>query len=159
VASEGVEPEAEDGRSPVLLELPDQQQIRGTVLSRRREPSGWWYEVEVQLWTRTQTADGRTMAEPGPVACWAPANACTPIEGQDYSAVLTQRPDVGAPWLVEELPGGQLVVHRGDCAARHDHSVVRPADAAVVRQAASPRGAALSGLPTARAVAPGRALG
>jgi hypothetical protein len=54
------------------------------------------------------------------VTCWAPASVCTPIEGQDYSDVPAERPDVSPAWPLEELPGGQLVVLRGDCAARRE---------------------------------------
>ncbi|ONK09414.1 hypothetical protein STBA_01140 [Streptomyces sp. MP131-18] len=79
----------------VWLTLPDGQVVSAVVRARRREPGGWWYAVEVPLWARVELADGRVVAGVDPAVCWAPATACEPVEGEDYSAVPTERPRRG----------------------------------------------------------------
>ena len=45
---------------------------------------------------------GRFTAEPSPAGFAAPAAACTPIEGQDYAAVPTERPGRTPAWCIEQ---------------------------------------------------------
>ena len=120
----------------VDLTLPDGQEVRAVVHQRRREQDGnWWYEVAISLYSRTELADGRVVAEPTAVRCWAPATVCTPIEGQHYADVPTASAEVAPAWLIEDRAAEDLVVvHRGDCAVRS--GVTRAATTEAVRQAA-----------------------
>ncbi|MDT0347564.1 hypothetical protein [Streptomyces litchfieldiae] len=129
----------------VKLVLPDGQELYAVVRRRRLEPGpgdgGWWYLVSVPLWGAARLSDGRVLAEPVPVEVWAPAHVCTPLAGQDYGEVPTDRPDRTPRWLLEEATvGGEgndvLVVHRGDCAA--PAGTTRAAAAEAVRRAAAP---------------------
>jgi hypothetical protein len=107
-------------REPVtLVALPDGQEVRAGVLARRWEESGrtWWYHVRLALWARVQTRDGSVAAEPEDVDFWVPAGSCEPVAGEDYGAVPTEAAGGAPEWLLETLPTGAQVVHRGDCAA------------------------------------------
>lgn len=78
----------------VTVKLPDGQVLRASVRQRRQEADGsWWFLVMITLIVRFQGANGRLTAEPEPASFWAPAadGVCTPIEGEDYSAVPTYR--------------------------------------------------------------------
>lgn len=64
---------------------------------------------------------GRFTAEPSPAVFSTPKATCTPIEGQDYTAVPTERPG-GTPGLVhqqrpEDDAPARWVAHRRDCHA------------------------------------------
>jgi hypothetical protein len=69
---------------------------------------------------------------PAAVDFRAPVGACTPIEGQSYDAVPTERYGVPVRWRIEEPVyfgpdvGPARIVHRGDCRAVCD--LARPAD-------------------------------
>ncbi|WP_405734749.1 DUF6233 domain-containing protein [Streptomyces sp. NBC_01537] len=110
----------------VRLELPDHQHVCAVVRKRRQEPDGsWFYWVELPLCAVAE-ACGRFTAQPSPSVFAAPAAACTPIEGQDYSGVPTERLGRTPAWQIEQhLEAGApvpWVVHRGDChAGRGSH--------------------------------------
>jgi hypothetical protein len=72
------------------------------VRKRRQERDGsWWYWVELPLYAVAEVR-GRFTAEPSPAVLAAPAAACTPIEGQDYAAVPTERPGRTPAWCIEQ---------------------------------------------------------
>ncbi|MEO3756354.1 DUF6233 domain-containing protein [Streptomyces sp. B6B3] len=110
------------------------------LVRRRRFPEGWWVEIELPLYARTELGPGRTVAEPAPLRCWVPMEVCTPIGGEDFSAVPTERPGRRPAWLLEERLDAAcgLVAHRGDCAAATGRTT--PASAEQVRRAREARG-------------------
>ncbi|MFF5808290.1 DUF6233 domain-containing protein [Streptomyces sp. NPDC012746] len=75
---------------PVLLTLPDQQEIRARLLARRWTPAGWRFKVAVPLWSVTI----RQTIEPVEYAVWVPADAryVRPVEGAVYDGVPTEDP-------------------------------------------------------------------
>jgi hypothetical protein len=91
--SEGQPLDGEDG--PVaVVRLPDGQAVLAVVRGRRQEAdSSWWYELELSLFTRAETRDGRLRAEPEAVHFLAPASrdVVLAVPGQDYSDVPTWR--------------------------------------------------------------------
>ncbi|MER5969613.1 DUF6233 domain-containing protein [Streptomyces sp. NPDC002055] len=115
--------------------LPDGQQLDVIVIGRTRTPDGhWWYELEAVLTARGTLGDGRTVAEPTPVAFSAPAASVTPIPGEDYTAVPTHGAVSGRQWQVENLwrtaAGPTRRLHRRDCwHARAAHQRVPTAEA------------------------------
>ncbi|MFB7763617.1 DUF6233 domain-containing protein [Streptomyces xiamenensis] len=120
----------------VEVTLPDRQVVLATVLRRRREPGragGWWYEVEMPLWGAERGANGVARAVPVPVKCWAPAEVCTALDGEDYEAVPTSASGRAFWWVIEQSEEDRLVVHRGDCAAAVGQ--VHPARAEAVHRA------------------------
>jgi hypothetical protein len=125
--SEDEELPAADGPL-VRLALPDGQRLYAVVRRRRRERDGsWWYDLQVQLASQAEER-GRLVAQPSSVDVRVPAEHCTPVPGQDYSAVPTERYGVAPQWRIEEPVyfgaerGPSRVVHRGDCAAVRDLS-------------------------------------
>lgn len=80
-----------------VVRLPDGQAVLAVVRRRRQEADGsWWYELEIPLFTRSETGDGRLRAEPEPVHFLAPAtrDIVLAVPGEDYSAVPTWRDPV-----------------------------------------------------------------
>lgn len=123
--------------------LPDGQRIFAVARGRRQEMDGsWWYELEITL---PMLADvrGRMRVLPSPARFWASASDCSPIAGQDYTAVPTERVGKSPAWTLEhrfdEAEATRYLVHRGDCRAGHgDH---RPADDEQARTALRQRDA------------------
>ncbi|QTI87216.1 hypothetical protein [Streptomyces sp. AgN23] len=78
----------------VRVRLPDDQVVRAALRARIQERDGsWWYALELTLWGRLETRDGRLAGEPVPVDFLAPATDVRPIEDQRkaYAAVPTRR--------------------------------------------------------------------
>jgi hypothetical protein len=120
----------------VDVTLPDGQHLYAVVRSRRREDDGsWWYDLQIHLPSQGTERD-RLLAVPAAVDFRAPAGACTPLDGQDYDHVPTERAGVTPPWRIEEPvyftadPGPARIVHRGDCRAVRDVSHPATADQA-----------------------------
>jgi hypothetical protein len=89
---DGQQPEAPG--PPALVHLPDDQVVQAAVCERIQERDGsWWYRLELLLWTRVETGDGRLSGEPGPVTFLAPAAAVEPISGyeREYAELPTHR--------------------------------------------------------------------
>ena len=115
----------------VKVELPDHQVLFAVVMGRRQEAdTSWWFDLQIHLPSQG-SEHGRLLAVPAAVGFRAPAGACTPIEGQSYDGVPTERYGVPARWRIEEPVyfgpdvGPARIVHRGDCRAVRDIS--RPA--------------------------------
>ncbi|WUH88749.1 DUF6233 domain-containing protein [Streptomyces sp. NBC_00433] len=119
------------GDGPLVdVTLPDGQHLYAVVKSRRREPDGWWYDLQIHL--PSQGSDrGRLLVLPAPVDFRAPAALCEPVDGQPYDQVPTERPGTTPAWKVEEKVysgperGPARIVHRGECHAARD--LARPA--------------------------------
>lgn len=78
----------------VRVRLPDDQVVRAALRARVQERDGsWWYSLELTLWGRLETQDGRLAGEPVPVGFLVPAADVSPIEDQRraYAAVPTRR--------------------------------------------------------------------
>lgn len=113
----------------LIVALPDGQRLYAVVLLRRQEGDGsWWYRVRTHVWS-VRDVRGRRVGEPEPVEFDAPADACTPLEGQPYDTVPTEyAAGPRAPWRIEQrrMPPGEqglaVLVHRGDCASIRDAS-------------------------------------
>ncbi|MFC1435980.1 hypothetical protein ACEZDB_35645 [Streptacidiphilus sp. N1-3] len=96
----------------VTIRLPDGQTLRGAARERRQEADrSWWMKVTVTLLVQNLTAGGQLTSEPEPVSFWAPLadGVCSPIEGQDYSAVPTTR----HPGLLRQQARARAVGQRG----------------------------------------------
>ncbi|WP_051950943.1 DUF6233 domain-containing protein [Actinacidiphila yeochonensis] len=136
--SESEELPAADGPL-VRLALPDGQRLYAVVRRRRRERDGsWWYDLQVQLASQAEER-GRLVAQPSSVDLRVPAGHCTPVPGQDYADVPTERHGVVPRWRIEEPVyfgaerGPSRLVHRGDCRAVRD--VSRPVSTDQAREA------------------------
>lgn len=116
----------------VDVTLPDGQHLYAVVKSRRREPDGWWYALQIHLPSQGSER-GRLLVLPAAVDFLAPAALCEPVDGQRYDQVPTERPGVTPAWKVEEKVyfgtehGPARIVHRGDCRAAHAISPGPPA--------------------------------
>lgn len=105
---------------PIRVTLPDGQTVTATLHGRRQEKDRtWWYTVSLGLWSKTELG-GTYRAEPGPVVFDVDAKHCTPVDGQDYSAVPTERAWEPPRFAVERFPvtvedGIRLVLHRAGC--------------------------------------------
>jgi hypothetical protein len=120
-----------------LLALPDGQAVYAVVRGRRRERDGtWWYDVRIHVPSQAEER-GRLTAVPAPVDLRVPASSCTPVKGQAYGAVPTERHGAAPVWRIERPvhtggdDGPARVVHRGDCASCRGSA--RPATAAQAR--------------------------
>ncbi|MFF3565389.1 DUF6233 domain-containing protein [Streptomyces sp. NPDC002574] len=105
----------------VRLTLPDAQTLFAVVRSRRQESDRTWaYQLEISLPSLADVR-GVTVALPEPVTFWVPASSCTPIDGQDYGEVPTERAARTPAWVIERRPAplsaAEYVVHRGDCSS------------------------------------------
>lgn len=93
MVTEGQLSDGADG--PVaVVRLPDGQAVLAVVRGRRQESDGsWWYVLELPLFTRAETRDGRLRAEPEPVHFLAPAtdDVVLAVPGEDYREVPTWR--------------------------------------------------------------------
>ncbi|MEU7592608.1 DUF6233 domain-containing protein [Streptomyces sp. NPDC039022] len=106
------------GDGPLVeVALPDGQTVRAVVTPRRRDRSGtWWYDYELTLPGRVDTARG-PIQQPYVVCGCAPYPIVKPIEGQDYTALDPPPPEKRTRWRVDETREGRRLVHRLDCAA------------------------------------------
>jgi hypothetical protein len=91
--SDGERAQAAEGGPLAEVRLADGQTVRAVVRRRLQEWDGsWWYEMELPLWARVETPDGRLTAEPDSTLFLAPwPKAVSPVEGQDYRSVPTKR--------------------------------------------------------------------
>lgn len=131
----------------VRVRLHDGQELYAVVLRRRRETDGsWWYQLQIHLPMATDVR-GRLHDEPSPVDFLASAARCTPVEGQSYDQVPTERRGVTPDWKIEEpvyftdQGGPARIVHRGTCRAARDMSApatTEQARAALARPDAEP---------------------
>jgi hypothetical protein len=123
-------PSASTAPGSVVTPPRDGQHLFAVVKSRRREPEGWWYDLQIHLPSQGSER-GRLMVLPAAVDFRAPAALCMSVDGQPYDQVPTERPGVTPAWKVEEKVyfgterGQTRIVHRGDCHASRDHA--RPA--------------------------------
>jgi hypothetical protein len=82
----------------VTVILPGGRTASARLHARRQDETGrWWYEVTLEI----------------------PADAVRPVDGEDYSAVPTERP-LSKDWVLQALPNDNpkrrsLVLHRPDC--------------------------------------------
>ncbi|MFE4205450.1 DUF6233 domain-containing protein [Streptomyces goshikiensis] len=116
-------------RPPVLLTLPDRQEIRATLLARRWTPAGWRYQVAAPLWSVTV----RQTVEPVEYAIWVPADPryIRPVPGVVYDRVPTEDPRTSTPapaatgaslrwtWTVQTIRTGGP--GRGTTTLVHEH--------------------------------------
>jgi hypothetical protein len=94
VFSEGRLPGGGQEGPVAVVRLPDGQAVLSVVRGRRQEADGsWWYELEIPLFARAESGDGRLRAEPEPVQFLAPAtrDIVLAVPGEDYSEVPTWR--------------------------------------------------------------------
>ncbi|MEU4730767.1 hypothetical protein [Streptomyces sp. NPDC023588] len=71
------------------LTLPDGQEVRARLHTRRWAPNGWRYRVGMLVWS----APADQQVEPVEYTVLVPAGEdeyVRPVEGQDYSAVPTE---------------------------------------------------------------------
>lgn len=106
----------------ITVTLPDGQQFSCRLHGRRQERDRtWWYTVSTTLWSKVELGGSYT-AEPAPVVFDAPATACTPVAGEDYASVPTERAWEPPTWVIERCfvslrDGVHLVLHRAGCRA------------------------------------------
>jgi hypothetical protein len=86
--------------------LPDGQTVRVIARGRVQQADGsWWYAVEIPLYAAVELGTVYR-ADPSPVEFLAPASACSPLPGEDYRALPTERPR-RAPWGIEHRALGR----------------------------------------------------
>ncbi|MET8509668.1 DUF6233 domain-containing protein [Streptomyces sp. NPDC004787] len=154
-----VEGERISGLPPILVMLPDGQEVRARLHARRQQRGGWHYQVGVQLWQNR--ADGSVEATEH--RAWVSPAQARPIPGVSYQDVPTLRfsPAKGQPqrsqpaWTLQHLPHrpghpGATLLHVIGCV---------PSDQALDRRQAlaalsQPRAAACTECDAARSLAP-----
>ncbi|MFF3323503.1 DUF6233 domain-containing protein [Streptomyces sp. NPDC002889] len=142
--------------SPVLVILPDGQELGGLLHARLRTQRAWMYKVGLPAWQATE--DG--WVEPAQHVLWVPADCVRLLEGVPYEDVPTQelQPTANTPvqglepahtaapgveaeaWRTQRLPRergrpGWNVVHVHDCKDADDGDILDLEQAlTVVRQ-------------------------
>lgn len=112
---------------PIIVILPDDQEVIGRLHGRRQTPEGWLYKVSVPAW---MVQDGKVVPSWYTVWVQAPAHV-RPVDGVSYNAVPTERlekpstvrevlgPRRPSGWVLQKLGGGpgpgRGVVHAVDC--------------------------------------------
>ncbi|MER7666298.1 MULTISPECIES: DUF6233 domain-containing protein [unclassified Streptomyces] len=76
-----------DPLPPIVVVLPDGQEVRGLVHSRLQTSRGWMYQVGVPMWRTT----AEEWVEPAELALWVPAEYVRPMEGVPYEDIPTQQ--------------------------------------------------------------------
>jgi hypothetical protein len=85
------EPPSAAPAPPVLLDLPDGQQLRAALLGQWQSPDGgWWLDVEIQAWAHVRERE-RDRSEPAPVIVTAAARHVHKIADTSYAGVPTRR--------------------------------------------------------------------
>ncbi|MFD4833232.1 DUF6233 domain-containing protein [Streptomyces uncialis] len=129
---------------PILVVLPDGQEVTGRLHGRRQTPQGWWYRVGVPAWRNTPS--GGVEASEYPVWVKAP-DMVKPVDGAAYDAVPTQRmepptaveqilgPRRPSGWILQKTGGrrgpAQPVIHAPDCDEAPDGGQVLGLEAAL----------------------------
>ena len=111
---------------PVLLVLPDGQEVTARLWARRETPRGWLYEVGLPAYRNTEDGD----VEPAEYRVWVRApEHVRPVDGVSYDAVPTERlpppsirealgPRRPSGWVLQKAGGrgpGRAVLHAVDC--------------------------------------------
>ncbi|MGA4844380.1 hypothetical protein [Streptomyces sp. G45] len=91
---------------PVLVVLPDGQELTARLWARRETPRGWLYEVGLP--TYHNTADGDVQAAEYRVWVRAPEHV-RPVDGISYDAVPTER--LPPPSAVRKVLGSVVERH------------------------------------------------
>ncbi|WNO76418.1 MULTISPECIES: DUF6233 domain-containing protein [unclassified Streptomyces] len=76
-----------DPLPPIVVVLPDGQEVRGLVHSRLQTSRGWMYQVGVPMWQTT----AEEWVEPAELVLWVPAEYVRPMEGVPYEDIPTQQ--------------------------------------------------------------------
>ncbi|MEU3883065.1 DUF6233 domain-containing protein [Streptomyces californicus] len=112
---------------PILLVLPDGQEVTARLWARRETPRGWLYEVGLPAYRNT--ADGDVQVAEYRVRVRAPDHV-RPVDGVSYYAVPTERlpppssvrealgPRRLSGWVLQKASGrgpGRAVLHAVDC--------------------------------------------
>ncbi|MFI8008322.1 DUF6233 domain-containing protein [Streptomyces sp. NPDC086010] len=139
--------EVGQGPPPIMVVLPDGQEVRARLLARRQQSDGWRYRIGIRLWQ--DSANGS--AEAGEHRAWVSPAQARPISGVSYQNVPTQRPSPAGEqsqknrpsWTLQYLPH-----HPGHPGATLVHVIgCTPSDQIL------DRGEALAALSQARATA------
>ncbi|CAL9672900.1 DUF6233 domain-containing protein [Streptomyces sp. enrichment culture] len=112
---------------PVLVVLPDGQEVTARLWARRETPRGWLYQVGLPAYRNTEDGD----VEPAEYRVWVRApDHVRPVDGVSYDAVPTERlppPSSvrealglrrAAGWVLQKASGrgpGRAVLHAVDC--------------------------------------------
>ncbi|MFF3358138.1 DUF6233 domain-containing protein [Streptomyces sp. NPDC002917] len=114
------------GPPPIVVLLPDGQEIRARLHARRRVRSGWQYQVGVLVWRDGVSGN----AEPTEHRAWVSPEQARPVPGASYEQVPIHhstptayggRPGKLQPaWTVQQLPHlpghpGATLVHVIGC--------------------------------------------
>ncbi|WP_176572738.1 DUF6233 domain-containing protein [Streptomyces sp. PVA_94-07] len=112
---------------PVLVVLPDGQELTARLWARRETPRGWLYEVGLPVYRNTDGGD--VQAAEYRVWVRAPEHV-RPVDGVSYAAVPTERlpppssvrqalgPRRPSGWVLQKASGrrpGPAVLHAVDC--------------------------------------------
>ena len=145
------------GPPPILVVLPDGQELRARLHARRRQQDGWQYQVGIQLW---QDRNGSARAAEHRV--WVSPLQARPIPGVSYRNVPTHRPSPTEIWQGQSRPSWtlQCLPHRpGHPGATLIHVIgCTPSDRSLDREEAlaalsRPRAAACTECDAARSLA------
>ncbi|MEU7038803.1 DUF6233 domain-containing protein [Streptomyces sp. NPDC046237] len=128
---------------PVLVVLPDGQELTARLWARRETPRGWLYEVGLPAYRNT--ADGDVQAAEYRVWVRAPEHV-RPVDGVSYDAVPTERlpppssvravlgPRRPSGWVLQKTGGrgpGRAVLHAVDCAEAPQGAPLLPLERAL----------------------------
>ncbi|MGW8358307.1 DUF6233 domain-containing protein [Streptomyces wedmorensis] len=144
---------------PIIVILPDAQEVRGRLHARRQTKDGWHYQVGILIWR-----DGtESIAEPAEQRMWVAPGHVRPIPGVSYAHVPTHRLSAaGTPsrqrppaWTLQHLPHrpghpGATLLHVIGCTPS-DHTLTHDQAQAALRQ---PRAAACIECDAARSLTP-----
>ncbi len=138
---------------PIVVVLPDGQELRGLVHTRVRTQRSVMYQVGLPMWQST----AEEWVEPAEYVMWVPDAYVRPVEGVLYDDVSTRHPapePAPAPvveagesrlaWRIERLPRergrpGWSVVHVHDCEDADDGDVLDIEQALLVLQSPGTR--------------------
>ncbi|MDX2565175.1 DUF6233 domain-containing protein [Streptomyces sp. TX20-6-3] len=151
------ETQGASGPPPILVVLPDGQEIRGRLHARRQQPDGWRYQIGIQLWQ--DHANG--LAEAAEHRAWVSPAQARPIPGVSYGNVPTHRPSTEnnlpprnrPAWTLQYLPHrpghpGATLLHVIGCIPS-DHTLDREQALTALHQ---PRAAACTECDAARSL-------
>ncbi|MFE8950457.1 DUF6233 domain-containing protein [Streptomyces sp. NPDC007856] len=145
--------------APIVVILPDAQEIRGRLHARRQVKDGWLYQVGILVWQNGTNGS----VEPAERRVWVPPAHARPIPGVSYEHVPTHRlsatdtPSQERPpaWTLQYLPHrpghpGATLLHVIGCTPS-DRTLTREEAHAALRQ---PRAAACIECDAARSLTP-----
>ena len=128
---------------PIVVVLPDRQEVTGRLLERQQVPSAWLYRVAIPAWRNSSSGD----VEAAWYTVWVQApDHVRPVDGVSYDSVPTTRlpapsavdealgPRRPSGWVLEKLDQrgpDRGVLHAPDCSEAPENTPVLPLERAL----------------------------